>query len=41
MVNKWDGSLDVGNIDKGTVLAPRLVAGKKDDLNRFYLNQKI
>lgn len=30
MVNKWDGSLDIGTNDPGTILAPRLVAGKKD-----------
>lgn len=30
MINKWDGSLDVGVTDPGTILAPRLVAGKKN-----------
>lgn len=30
MVNKWDGSLNIGESDPGTILAPRLVAGKKD-----------
>lgn len=31
MINKWDGSLDVGTTDPGTILAPRLVAGMKHD----------
>lgn len=36
MVNKWDGSLNIGESDPGTILAPRLVAGKKDkDDNSF------
>lgn len=35
MINKWDGSLDVGKTDAGTILAPRLVAGKKDINNTF------
>lgn len=36
MINKWDGSLDVGTTDPGTILAPRLVAGMKhDDDNTF------
>jgi hypothetical protein len=36
MINKWNGELDVGKTDKGTILAPRLVAGRKnDDDNTF------
>lgn len=35
MVNKWDGSLDVGKTDPGTIMAPRLVAGKKNTDNTF------
>lgn len=35
MVNSWDGNLNVGGIDKGTVFAPRLVAGKKEIDNTF------
>lgn len=35
MVNQWDGNLDVGETDKGTILAPRLVAGKKNSDNTF------
>lgn len=35
MVNKWDGDLDIGGIDPGTILAPRLVAGKKENDNTF------
>lgn len=36
MVNKWDGNLNIGEDDPGTILAPRLVAGKKDkDDNTF------
>jgi hypothetical protein len=31
MINKWNGELDVGKTDKGTILAPRLVAGRKND----------
>ena len=35
MINKWDGSLDVGTTEPGTILAPRLVAGKKNIDNTF------
>lgn len=35
MLNSWDGSLDVGEQDQGTILAPRLVAGKKEFNNTF------
>jgi hypothetical protein len=35
MINKWDGSLDVGTTDKGTILAPRLAAGMKNTDNTF------
>lgn len=35
MLNQWDGSLNVGKQDPGTILAPRLVAGKKNDDNTF------
>ena len=35
MLNQWDGSLDVGKQDPGTILAPRLVAGKKNGDNTF------
>ena len=35
MVNSWDGNLNVGGIDKGTIFAPRFVAGKKETDNTF------
>lgn len=35
MINEWDGNLDVGTLDPGTILAPRLVAGSKDKDNLF------
>lgn len=35
MINEWDGSLNVGATDPGTILAPRLVAGKKNGDNTF------
>lgn len=35
MLNQWDGSLNVGKQDPGTILAPRLVAGKKNGDNTF------
>lgn len=35
MINEWDGSLNVGKQDPGTILAPRLVAGKKNGDNTF------
>lgn len=35
ITNQWDGSLDVGEQDQGTILAPRLVAGKKNSNNTF------
>lgn len=35
MVNAWDGNLNVGEQDPGTILAPRLVAGKKNNDNTF------
>lgn len=35
MINEWDGELNVGALDKGTILAPRLVAGMKDNNNKF------
>ena len=35
MVNEWDGNLNVGGIDKGTIFAPRFVAGKKETNNTF------
>lgn len=35
MINKWDGQLNIGELDKGTILAPRLVAGSKDGDNKF------
>lgn len=35
MVNEWDGNLNVGGIDKGTIFAPRFVAGKKETDNKF------
>ena len=30
-INKWDGNLNVGVTDPGTIMSPRLAAGKKDD----------
>ena len=30
MINEWDGSLNLGE-KEGTILAPRLVAGKKEE----------
>lgn len=35
MINQWDGNLDVGETDSGTIMAPRLVAGKKNSNNTF------
>ena len=35
MVNQWDGNLDLGETDKGTIMTPRLVAGKKNSDNTF------
>ena len=35
MINEWDGALNVGATDPGTILAPRLVAGKKNGDNTF------
>lgn len=36
MLDNWDGSLSVGENDPGTIMAPRLVAGKKNiDDNTF------
>lgn len=35
MLNNWDGSLDVGSTDSGTILSPRLAAGRKESDNTF------
>jgi hypothetical protein len=35
MLNQWDGSLTIGGTDGGTILAPRMAAGMKNDDNTF------
>ena len=35
MINEWDGNLSVGTKDPGTILAPRMAAGKKNTDNTF------
>ena len=35
IINKWNGDVDLGKTDEGTIMAPRIVAGRKEKDNSF------
>lgn len=36
MINEWDGQLNVGELDGGTILAPRFAAGRKNAIDNTF-----